>query len=98
MVYTTANGQRVIEFYQTRTSTDTTIAAEKSAAHAIQQNEDMRRISAWVAIVAVPTAVTSAGTCPTPSSEPELMLSSQGCSWWPSLWPLYMGFKRKQWL
>jgi hypothetical protein len=35
---------------------------------------------------------------PYPFSEPELMLSSQGCSWWPSLWPLYIGFKRKQWL
>ena len=35
-----------------------TMAAEKSASTAIQQNEDMRRITAWVAIVAVPTAVT----------------------------------------
>ena len=35
-----------------------TIAAEKSALNAIQQNEDIRRITAWVAIVAVPTAVT----------------------------------------
>ena len=34
------------------------MAAEKSALTAIQQNEDMRRITAWVAIVAVPTAVT----------------------------------------
>ena len=58
-----ADGQReflhgVIEFYQTRTSTHMTMAAEKSAVTAIQQNEDMRRITAWVAIVAVPTAVT----------------------------------------
>jgi magnesium transporter len=58
-----ADGQReflhgVIEFYQTRTSTHLTIAAEKSAAIGIQQNENIRRITAWVAIVAVPTAVT----------------------------------------
>jgi len=58
-----ADGQReflhgVIEFYQTRTSTHMTMAAEKSALTAIQQNEDMRLITAWVAIVAVPTAVT----------------------------------------
>jgi magnesium transporter len=58
-----ADGQReflhgVIEFYQTRTSTHMTLAAEKSARTAVQQNDDMRRITAWVAIVAVPTAVT----------------------------------------
>ena len=63
VVTTMADGQReflhgVIEFYQTRTSTHMTMAAEKSASTAIQQNEDMRRITAWVAIVAVPTAVT----------------------------------------
>ena len=63
MITTMADGQReflhgVIEFYQTRTSTHMTMAAEKSAATGIQQNEDMRRITAWVAIVAVPTAVT----------------------------------------
>ena len=63
VVTTMADGQReflhgVIEFYQTRTSTHMTMAAEKSAVTAIQQNEDMRRITAWVAIVAVPTAVT----------------------------------------
>ena len=48
----------MIEFYQTRTSTHLTLAAEKSAATAVQQSEQMRRITAWVAIVAVPTAVT----------------------------------------
>ena len=58
-----ADGQReflhgVIEFYQTRTWTHMTMAAEKTASTAMQQNEDMRRITAWVAIVAVPTAVT----------------------------------------
>jgi Mg2+ and Co2+ transporter CorA len=63
VITTMADGQReflhgVIEFYQTRTSTHMTMAAEKAAATGTRQNEDMRRISAWVAIVAVPTAVT----------------------------------------
>jgi hypothetical protein len=49
-----ANGQReflhgVIEFYQTRTSTHTAIAAEKVASTGVQQNDDMRKITAWVA-------------------------------------------------
>jgi Mg2+ and Co2+ transporter CorA len=63
LVKSMADGQReflhgVIEFYQTRTSTHTTIAAERMASAGVQQNDDMRRITAWVAIVAVPTAVT----------------------------------------
>ena len=63
VVATMADGQReflhgVIEFYQTRTSTHMTMAAEKTASTAVRQNEEMRRITAWVAIVAVPTAVT----------------------------------------
>ncbi len=48
----------VIEFYQTRTGTHMTIAAESLAQTSVQQNNDMRRITAWVAIIAVPTAVT----------------------------------------
>lgn len=63
VVRTMADGQRdflhgVIEFYQTRTSTHLTLAAERSAVSAAVENEQMRRITAWVAIVAVPTAVT----------------------------------------
>jgi Mg2+ and Co2+ transporter CorA len=63
VVATMADGQReflhgVIEFYQTRTATHMTVAAEKTASTAIRHNEEMRRITAWVAIVAVPTAVT----------------------------------------
>jgi magnesium transporter len=63
MVRSMADGQRqclhgVIEFYQTRTSTHLTIAAEKLAGTSVQQNDDLRRITAWVAIIAVPTAVT----------------------------------------
>jgi magnesium transporter len=48
----------VIEFYRTRTDTHMTLAAEKTAGIAVQQNNDMRKITAWVAIIAVPTAVT----------------------------------------
>ncbi len=48
----------VIEFFQTRTSTHMTIATEQLAATAVRQNDDMRKITAWVAIIAVPTAVT----------------------------------------
>ena len=63
MVRSMADGQKefvhgVIEFYQTRTSTHMTIAAESLAQTSVQQNNDMRRITAWVAIIAVPTAVT----------------------------------------
>ncbi|WP_375479531.1 magnesium transporter CorA family protein [uncultured Jatrophihabitans sp.] len=48
----------VIEFFQTRTSTHMTIATEKLTATSVRQNNDTRKISAWVAIIAVPTAVT----------------------------------------
>lgn len=63
VIRTMADGQReflhgVIEFYQTRTSTHMTLAAEQAASTGVRQNDDMRRITAWVAIVAVPTAVT----------------------------------------
>jgi Mg2+ and Co2+ transporter CorA len=63
LVKSMADGQReflhgVIEFYQTRISTQATAAAEQLATAGVQQNDDMRRITAWVAIVAVPTAVT----------------------------------------
>jgi Mg2+ and Co2+ transporter CorA len=63
MVRSMADGQKefvhgVIEFYQTRTSTHLTLAAESLANLTVQQNDDMRRISAWVAIIAIPTGVT----------------------------------------
>ena len=63
MVRSMADGQQeflsgVIDFYQTRTSTHLTIAAEQLAATSVAQNDEMRRITAWVAIVAVPAAVT----------------------------------------
>jgi magnesium transporter len=63
MVRSMADGQKefvhgVIEFYQTRTTTHLTLATETLAKESVQQNNDMRRITAWVAIIAVPTAVT----------------------------------------
>ncbi len=48
----------VIEFFQTRTTTHMTIATERLAATSVRQNDDIRKISSWVAIIAVPTAVT----------------------------------------
>jgi magnesium transporter len=48
----------VIEFYQTRINTRMTLAADRLASTAVRQNDDMRKITAWVAIIAVPTAVT----------------------------------------
>jgi Mg2+ and Co2+ transporter CorA len=63
MVSSMADGQReslhgVIEFFQTRVSTHLTIASDELAQTSVRQNDDMRKISAWVGIVAVPTAVT----------------------------------------
>lgn len=62
MVQTMADGQReflheVIVFYQTLISTHTILATETTAETAVQQNDAMRKITAWVAIVAVPTAI-----------------------------------------
>ena len=63
MVRTMADGQGdfvrgVIDFYQARTSTHLALATEELAATSVRQNDDMRRISAWVAIVAAPTLIT----------------------------------------
>jgi len=105
MVKTMADGQReflhgVIEFYQTRTSTHTTIAAEKSASQAVQQNEDMRRITAWVAIVAVPTAVTSyfGQNVPYPGSGTTAGVIGSAVVMIVVAVVLFVGFKRKGWL
>ena len=104
MVTSMADGQReflhgVIEFYQTRTTTHMTIAAEK-AATSVQQNDDMRKITAWVAIIAVPTAVTGffGQNVPYPGfgeragfyTSIALMLVIAGL--------LYLIFKHKRWL
>jgi magnesium transporter len=105
MVSSMADGQReflhgVIEFFQTRTSTHMTIAAEELAATSVQQNDDMRKITAWVAIVAVPTAVTGffGQNVPYPGF-------GERSGFYASLLvmciiaaALYVIFKRKQWL
>ena len=100
-----ADGQRdflhgVIEFYQTRTSTHLTLAAEKAASEAVQQNDDMRRITAWVAIVAVPTAVTGffGQNVPFPGfgSEAGVIASIVIMIIFASV--LYLIFKSKRWL
>ena len=57
-----ADGQRefmqgVIEFFQTKVTTHMALTADADAKTAVRQNDDMRRISAWVAILAVPTGV-----------------------------------------
>jgi magnesium transporter len=105
LVQTMADGQReflhgVIEFYQTRTSTHTTIASEKSASQAVQQNADMRRITAWVAIVAVPTAVTSyfGQNVPYPGSGTSEGVFSSALLMAIFAVALYFGFRRKGWL
>ena len=72
-----ADGQKeflhgVIEFFQTRTGIHMTIAADRNAIESVRQNDDMRKISAWVVIGAVPTAVTGffGQNVPTPDSAP----------------------------
>jgi Mg2+ and Co2+ transporter CorA len=100
-----ADGQReflhgVIEFFQTRTGTHMTLAAEELAAVSVQQNDDMRKITAWVAIVAVPTAVTGffGQNVPYPGfGETSGFLASSVIMLLIAT-TLYLVFKRKKWL
>jgi Mg2+ and Co2+ transporter CorA len=100
-----ADGQReflhgVIEFFQTRTSTHMTLAAEELTATSVQQNDDMRKITAWVAIVAVPTAVTGffGQNIPYPGfGETSGFLASSAIMLIIAA-SLYIVFKRKKWL
>jgi magnesium transporter len=100
-----ADGQRellhgIIEFFQTRMSTHMTIAADAMAKTSVRQNDDMRRITAWVAIVAVPAAVTGffGQNVPYPGFGQRsgfigsilIMLSLAAV--------LYLAFKHKRWL
>jgi Mg2+ and Co2+ transporter CorA len=105
VIRTMADGQReflhgVIEFYQTRTSTQLTVAAQKSAATAVQQNDDMRRITAWVAIFAVPTAVTGyfGQNVPFPGSGAASGAMASALLIVLFAVVLYVIFKRKEWL
>jgi len=100
-----ADGQKefvhgIIEFYQTRLNIQTTTAAEQLASETVRQNEDMRKITAWVAIVAVPTAVTGffgqnvdfpgSGTQVGFALSSALMLAIAGV--------LFLFFKHRKWL
>jgi magnesium transporter len=105
LVKSMADGQReflhgVIEFYQTRISTQTTIAAEKVASTGVQQNDDMRRITAWVAIVAVPTAVTGffGQNVPYPGFGTKAGLIASTTIMVVMALTLYIIFTRKKWL
>ena len=105
VVRTMADGQReflhgVIEFYQTRTSTHLTLAAEQSASTGVRQNEDMRKITAWVAIVAVPTAVTGyfGQNVPYPGSGTTAGAIASTLLILVLALSLYIIFKRKEWL
>jgi Mg2+ and Co2+ transporter CorA len=105
LVTSMADGQReflhgVIEFYQTRTSTHTTIAAEQVASAGVQQNEDMRRITAWVAIVAVPTAVTGffGQNVPYPGFGTKVGFLASMIVMLILAATLYVVFRRKKWL
>ncbi|TMM38076.1 MAG: magnesium transporter CorA family protein [Actinobacteria bacterium] len=105
LVKSMADGQReflhgVIEFFQTRTSTQTTLAAEKLAEAGVQQNDDMRRITAWVAIVAVPMAVTGffGQNLPFPGFGTEAGLIASSSIMLGLAVTLYIIFWKKKWL
>jgi Mg2+ and Co2+ transporter CorA len=105
LVRSMADGQReflhgVIEFYQTRMSTQTTVAAEKAASTAVQQNDDMRRITAWVAIVALPSAVTGffGQNLPYPGFGTEDGLIASCTIMLAMAVGLYLLFRHKKWL
>ena len=105
MVQTMADGQReflhgVIEFYQTLISTHMTLAAEQTAETGVQQNDDMRKISAWVAIVAVPTAVTGffGQNVPYPGFGTASGFAVSSALMILLALVLFVFFKRKQWL
>jgi magnesium transporter len=106
LVKSMANGQReflhgVIEFYQTRTSTHTTIAAEKVASTSVQQNDDMRKITGWVARSSPSpprSPDSSARTCRTRASERRRGWSASTTIMLAMAVILCIFFRRKKWL
>jgi magnesium transporter len=105
MVQTMADGQReflhgVIEFYQTLISTHMTLATEQTAETGIRQNDDMRKISAWVAIVAVPAAVTGffGQNVPYPGFNSVYGFLASSAAIILLAFLLFVIFKRKRWL
>jgi Mg2+ and Co2+ transporter CorA len=105
LVKSMADGQReflsgVIEFYRARTSTQMTVAAEKAASVGVQQNDDMRRITAWVAIIAVPSAISGffGENVPFPGyGKPVGLVTSLAIEVVIAV-VLYLIFRRKNWL
>lgn len=105
MVSSMADGQReslhgVIEFFQTRVSTHLTIASDGLAQTSVRQNDDMRRITAWVAIVAVPTAVTGffGQNVPYPGFQEQNGFIASCIAMVLIASSLFVFFRRKQWL
>jgi magnesium transporter len=66
----------------------------------VQQNDDMRRITAWVAIVAVPTAVTGffGQNVPYPGFGTKVGFLASMIIMLALAVSLYVAFKRKKWL
>jgi Mg2+ and Co2+ transporter CorA len=105
LVRSMADGQKeflhgVIEFYQTRTGTHMTLAAEKLAATSLQQSDDMRRITAWVAVIAVPTAITGffGQNVPYPGFGSRTGFIASILLMATVAVVLYISFKRRKWL
>lgn len=90
----------VIEFFQTRTDAARTTATEEVARTALRQNEDMRKISAWVAIIAAPTAVTGifGQNVPFPGFESSSGFYGSVVLIVVLVIGLYVLFKRERWL
>jgi magnesium transporter len=100
-----ADGQRellhgIIEFFQTRISMHMTIAADRMAKTSVQQNDDMRKITAWVAIVAVPAGVTGffGQNVPYPGFGQRSGFIASALIMVALAATLYLAFKRKRWL
>jgi len=105
MVASMADGQResihgVIEFFQTRVSTHLTVSSDDLAKVAVRQNDDMRKISAWVGIVAVPTAVTGffGQNVPYPGFGTQAGFIASDIIMITIASALYVFFRKKQWL
>ncbi len=104
-VVSMADGQRefvngVIQFLRTKIDIHMALTADADAKTGVRQNDDMRKISAWVGIVAVPTAVTGFfgmnvpypgfGTLPGFLVSLGVMLAGAAV--------LYVFFRRRRWL
>ena len=104
-VVSMADGQRefvngVIQFLRTKIDIHMALTADADAKTGVRQNDDMRKISAWVGIVAVPTAVTGffgmnvpyPGFGTLPGLIGSLLVMVTGAAL------LYVFFRRRRWL